>query len=505
LTRVTWLRSNYFLKEICNKGDKLDFSKYQQARLIPVTGIKGDLDQERRATSALLAVLVGVPDLAKSLLKPLGAPVGKVETYIEPEFSVGEKRIRPDGLIAIERAGKKWVCLVEVKTGKNLLQAEQLNAYLEIARVEKFDALLTISNEVLTLSGEHPTSGIDARKLRSTKITHYSWIRIITECLLQSEHRGVKDADQAWILKELIRFLQSDASGANEFDDMGANWVPVREGIASGSIASSDKRLTEIVHKYESLMRFVAFKLSARLGVQAQEIAPRLAKDDPKKHAIQATGDFVNSRSLAGTIRVPGAVSDIEVVADLRASQVLCSINVIAPNDGRDLTRVNWLLRQIADAPKNTRIEVHGKRSRQADVVTTLGEALLDPKKLALDQGKEISQFRLVTSTKMGTKRGSGAGSFIGSVTDAVESTYEHTLQKIRPYSSKAPKLSEKVTDLIPETPEQNPYKSLSQGEGSSIEEAQQSFESNLDTQAAGVDVESNGLPRIDSPYQSGF
>lgn len=436
----------------------MDYSKFQAARLIPVTGIKGDQDQERRATSALLAVLVGVPDLAKALLKTVGAPTGKVQAFIEPEFVVGEKKIRPDGLISVERAGKTWIALVEVKTGKNLLQADQLNGYLEIARVQKLDALITISNEVLTLSGEHPTTGVDARKLRSTKLAHFSWIRIITEALMQSEHRGVADADQAWILKELIRFLQSDASGANEFDDMGQNWVGVREAVSLGSISNTDKRLPEIVQKYESLMRFVAFKLSARLGVQAQELAPKLAKDDPKKHLAKTTSDFITTRTLRGQIRIPGTISDIDLVADLRASQILCSIDVTAPNDGRDLTRINWLLRQLKDAPGNLRIEVYAKRSRQADAIVLLQDAILNPKKLAPVADREIALFRLVTTTKMGTKRGNGAGSFIGSVTDAVEATYGAVLQGLRPFSAKAPKLSDTVVELIPETAAEQPY-----------------------------------------------
>lgn len=432
-------------------GDEMDFSKYQEARLIPVTGVKGDQDQERRATSALLAVLVGVPDLAKTLLKVAGAPVGKVHTYIEPEFVVGDKKIRPDGLISVDRAGKQWIALVEVKTSKNVLKADQLNSYLEIARLNKFDALITISNEVLTLSGQHPTEGIDARKLRSTKLTHFSWIRIITECLIQSEHRGVKDLDQAWILKELIRFLQADASGANEFDDMGQHWVGVREAMANGAINAKDARLGEVVQKFEALLRFVAFKLSARLGVQVREIAPKLARDDPKKYQIESTNAFVTTQTLIGKVNIPGAVSEIEVAADFRANQIYCQVQVAAPNDGRSLTRINWLLKQLPDAPRSARIEVFVKNGRQASGVALLSDALADPKKLVPAGDKDIVSFKLITTTKMGAKRGAGAGSFIQSVVDAVEQTYGSILQGLRPWATKAPKLSDSVVELIPE------------------------------------------------------
>jgi hypothetical protein len=49
--------------------------KWPVARLIPISSASGVEAQERRAGSALLAVVAAVPD---SLLKPLGAPAGRV-------------------------------------------------------------------------------------------------------------------------------------------------------------------------------------------------------------------------------------------------------------------------------------------------------------------------------------------------------------------------------------------------------------------------------------------
>src|SRR5690554_3840611 len=92
------------------------------ARLIPTSGINGAEEQERRATSALLAVLSSVKEFARALTAPLGAPAGNVETYIEVPFLVGEKKVFPDGLIRVSRGQKTWTALVEVKTGTNALQ-----------------------------------------------------------------------------------------------------------------------------------------------------------------------------------------------------------------------------------------------------------------------------------------------------------------------------------------------------------------------------------------------
>jgi hypothetical protein len=61
-------------------------------------------------------------------------------------FILGEKRLYPNGLIRVSRGSKTWTALVEVKTGPNQLATEQLENYLEIAREQGFDAVVTISN-----------------------------------------------------------------------------------------------------------------------------------------------------------------------------------------------------------------------------------------------------------------------------------------------------------------------------------------------------------------------
>lgn len=130
---------------------------WQVARLIPTSGISGAREQERRATSAFLAVLSAIPDFTRALLRPLGAPAGRVNTYIEVPFKRGKKTVCPDGLIRVERGSRRWTALIEVKTGRNDLDPEQLEQYLDVVKEEGFDALITISNQIQTVPGNHPT------------------------------------------------------------------------------------------------------------------------------------------------------------------------------------------------------------------------------------------------------------------------------------------------------------------------------------------------------------
>src|ERR1035441_701000 len=96
--------------------------KWQAARLIPITGITGADEQERRGTSVLLAVLGSVKEFGRAVTARMDAPAGKIETFVEAEFTLGDRKVRPDGLIRISRGNRTWVAVVEVKTGRNGLQ-----------------------------------------------------------------------------------------------------------------------------------------------------------------------------------------------------------------------------------------------------------------------------------------------------------------------------------------------------------------------------------------------
>jgi hypothetical protein len=193
---------------------------WQQARLIPTSGINGTQEQERRATSALLAVMSAVKEYGRTLTKGLGAHAGDIESFIEVEFDLDGHKVIPDGLIRVTRGSRVWTALVEVKTGRNELRTDQLENYLEVARRYGLQALFTISNQTPVAAGVHPTK-VDKRKLKHVDLHHHTWSEILARAVLEKEHREVADPDQAYILGELIRYLEHPRSGALEFEDMG--------------------------------------------------------------------------------------------------------------------------------------------------------------------------------------------------------------------------------------------------------------------------------------------
>ncbi len=413
---------------------------WNAARLIPTSGINGAQEQEKRATSAVLAVMASVREFGRALTQPLGAPAGALQTYIEVPFETGEKRVFPDGLIRVSRGQRQWTALVEVKTGTNELDAAQLEAYLDVAREQDFDALITISHQIPPVAGQHPTA-VDKRKLKKVALHHLPWSQILTEAVLQKEHRGVADPDQAWILGELIRYLEHPRSGALAFEDMGQNWVGVRDAVAAGTLRASDPGLVEVAGRFDALARFVCLRLGRQLGT---DVTPHLARKylaEPGLRIQALTAELVERNTLSATIRIPGAIGPLDVVADLRAGQITCRVAVDAPAAGRATTRVNWITRQLANAPDTLRIEAHTAYSRGHGTAELLRVVRANPASLIEDPHKEIRQFRIARLTPAGAKRGTGNGSFITSVVTAVEAFYQDVVQTLKPWTAAAPRL----------------------------------------------------------------
>ena len=421
-------------------GVELVEDGWDRARLIPISGINGAEEQERRGTSALLAVIVSVREFGRALTMRFGAPAGTIEAFIEVPFKIGDKSSRPDGLIRVTRGSKRWVALVEVKTGKGLLEAPQVEAYLDIAREYGFDAVITIGNELQTGPGIHPLS-VDKRKLRKVELHHLSWSQIHTEAVIEKVNNSVSDPDQAWILEEFVRYLESSKSGAADLEDMGPAWVPVREAAAMHSLRPTDPNARAVAERFEQLVAYAGMRLSRQLGIEVRPLLTRKeAADIEARLASQIAGLAATGR-ISGSLTIPNAIAPVTLTVDLRAGRTECSILVDAPVSARQLTKVTWLARQLTDAPGDLRIEAVVARARQAGPSCTATELAVDPKRLVVDPQADIRGFRLVVSRSSGSKRGQGRGSFIGSVTGLVDAFYGEVVQTLKPWSAPPPQV----------------------------------------------------------------
>ncbi len=417
---------------------------WPHARLIPTYGIRSQEEQEKRATACLLAVMHGVPEFGHALLGELGAPRSpNLETFAEVRFKNAEgKTDIPDGAIVCERGPKRWTCLVEVKTGSAALKDDQVGRYLDIARDQGFDGVLTISNQITHGASESPVC-VDGRKLRKAKLWHLSWWRVLTEAVVQSRHRGISDPDQAWVLRELIHYLSSEASGVSGFEDMGQHWVTVRSAARDGTLRQGDQTTRHVAERWEQFAEYLCLSFSQELGRNVATARPRKQTTTGR---VEAADKALATRGvLQTTVRVPDAIGDLHILADLKARQTSVSVSLTAPTEGRPKSRINWLLRQLQDAWPDLRIEVWYPHARES-VAATLDQVRGEPDQMlfAADRKREPRSFTLTLSRPMGQKRGRAEGSFVRETRAQAVTFYRDLVQNLKAWQVRPPQIPSK-------------------------------------------------------------
>lgn len=426
--------------------------KWPVARLIPISSASGVEAQERRLASALLAVMRAVPEFGFALLKPLGAPSGRIETFIEVPFKLGERSIRPDGFVTVTRAGKAWSAIVEAKVASNPLDSDQINAYLDLEL--EFQAVISISNQYVTSSTDYPIE-IDRRKLRRVTLKHWSWIDLLTEAIVNKEYRGISDPDQAYILGELIRYLTDPRSGAVAFDGMGSGWTAVRDGSREQTLRKTDAAVISTVARWDHLVRYLALSLTSELGREVKQALPP-AERTPAARRQVLIESLVSTGRLFADLQIPNVAGPLTVVADLRTRQIHASTAIDAPREGTSRGRVSWLLRQLSTAPDGLKVEAR-LAYRPIPLAAPLAAVREEPSVIYPEAGKEIRGFGLSLSSNMGSKRDAGRGSFVESVLTATETFYGEVLQNLRPWKAAPPRLKKSME------PEESPQEAVAE------------------------------------------
>ena len=419
------------------------------ARLIPTAGIRGQKEQEQRATAALLSVMGAVPSFCQAVLRDLRPPKGRIETFCEVRLKDDAKAVHiPDGAIIITRGKKTWSCLVEVKTGGTPIDESQVDRYLSLATANGFDAFLTVSTQLRPSDDSLPYK-VDGRKLRAVPVDHVSWWRIMSRAVLEHRFQGVDDLEQSWLLEELIFFMDDDRSGAYGFDGMGPDWVAVREAARLGTVNARDPQTMAVAERWGQFTQYLSLDLSQRLGVEVKLKKRGRGPDAAKPMGIAK--ELAETGNLSTALSIPDAEGPIAVDADLRSGLVTTRVSVSAPREGRPLTRVRWLLRQLQNAAPNVRLTTSFANTSVTQTAT-LAEALEDPTLLLHPEEpkREPRSFDVSATAKMGRKNGRGPGTFIAEMRSQLSDFYEQVVQNLKAPQPKPPKLTKPDPDLHP-------------------------------------------------------
>ncbi|MFD6289837.1 TerD family protein [Streptomyces sp. NPDC060205] len=403
---------------------------WRAARLFPVSALKSDRDRETRATSVLLSVMAQVPEFGRRLTAEFGAPAGRMETFTEVSLPHGDSPRRPDGVIRVERAGKLWTALVETKTNGNSLKPDQVQAYADIAARRGYEAVITLSNDVELDGSPLVDVKSDGRRKHKVALRHLSWADVAHQAQMLIRHEGVGNAAHAWLLQELLHYLQHDNSGCHGFQNMGPAWVPVRNGIDDETLCQGDKRAVEVVENWERLVRQVCLRLGGELGQKVLPVQRAKRGTDPRVRREALADQLCLAGRLDSELRIEGTPGILTLSADLRTGKLRTSIEIAAPEQGYPLTWAKRLVRQLSDAPADVHVEtlLEGQTGGPRG---TLERLRPEPGDLLPKNNAEIAGFRLSLFRSMGSSRGNAESGFIRSVDEAVDRFHDHVVMRL--------------------------------------------------------------------------
>lgn len=320
------------------------------ARLIPVVA---DSKKEERATSILLAAFSVVPAFAHDVLSEAGARIGKrseVKCFTEVTFPIqgSESKGRPDGLIVIKQGGKSWSALVESKIGNSDLTSEQVETYLDIAKANGIDSVITISNQYASDPQHHPVK-VSKVKTRSVGLYHFSWTSLLSRAYVISESKAIEDPEQAFIMKEIVRYYSHDSSGVSAFTKLHGHWKDACDTIHNqGSLTKTSDIVQNSVSSWIQLGKYLSLKLSMLTQSTVNIGLSRRWKNNYADYFSDSCDQLVKTHSLSTQLNVPNTASPISIHADFTRRTITFCMTVKPPQDKtRPTAALNWLTRQF--------------------------------------------------------------------------------------------------------------------------------------------------------------
>ena len=323
-----------------------------RARLIPSIA---DSRKEQRTVSILLATLSVVRPLAAQLLERCEfrlARTAELQCYTEVEFPTSDRSgsDRPDGVLSVVTRKARWTALLEAKIDNAEISEEQVHRYAEIALQHKIDAVITLSNQLVTLPTHLPYT-VPRKYSNRINFFHISWISVLTQASLILRENEEFDHEQAYILGEMVHYLKHPKSGVKRFDKMNKEWQPLVLGIQNGQKFSRSSPEIEItLASWHQEERDICLILSRRTGERVGIRISRKHQADPTLRLKDACDSLVKSHELRSAFIVPNACSDLDVKVNLQRRTISCSMELKAPgNKKRASARINWLVKQLPE------------------------------------------------------------------------------------------------------------------------------------------------------------
>jgi hypothetical protein len=203
---------------------------------------------------------------------------------------------------------------------------------------------------------------VNKQKLRSTGLFHFSWLSILSKALLLVDSKTVEDVEQAYILKELGRYLRHESSGVIGGLRMSPGWKNVCTDVHQGvPLKKFSSDVADAVASWHQLQRYLSIQLSVALGKSVQTSMSKKHANDPASRLQDDVYDITTKHVLQAQVEIPHAAGKVELTGDLMRKTLDLSIKLDAPGDTkRQTASINWLTRQLKGCnPENLVLRVN--------------------------------------------------------------------------------------------------------------------------------------------------
>ena len=486
--------------------------KAERARLIPTVA---ESSKEKRIVSILLATLSVVRPLAEQLLGRCGVRVGKtsdLQSYTEVEFpaNAGSRKDRPDGVLKLVTRKSPWTALIEAKIGNNEIGEEQVQRYAETAREYGVDAVITLSNQLASLPSHVPYL-VPKRLSNRVEFFHISWVSVRTQASLilrDNEEVSEVSLEQAFILKEMVRYFEHPSSGVKGFDQMNSEWHSLVLGVRNKQqFKRSSPEIENTAASWHQEERDICLILSRCIGEQVDIRLSRKHQADPALRLRDACDSLIASQELRCAFSIPNAASDLEVTANLQSRNISCSMKLNAPSDKkRASARVNWLVRQLRGVKdddggiKDDDVIVRAFwPGRGGPTQKFLSEIRVDSKCLESERpGAAPTSFEVVVIREL-AGRFSGPRTFIEDLEKLIPEFYDQIGYHLRPWVPPPPSIDKRdpIQDAdIVEASEERSREGVLQSESDIVEASK---ERNADIVEASEERNGEGVSQSES------
>lgn len=442
---------------------KTEFDEFVQSKQIHVTPARlipllkaGD---EMALTSIFLSTLRLVKEFRESIFSMVRLNKGGKAFYytevgfpsIDKDFQKGS---RIDGLVVIVIGGIiRDAAFFEMKNRNSLIEVDQTEKYLLVAKKLTIGKLITISNQFVSDPTQSP---INIKIPKHLSLFHLSWTSILTIAKLLFEKKPkIEDQDQIEIMKEVVSYFENKDSGVYGFTQMKSGWKETVENIRTGKqLNQSDKNIEEAVISWHQEERDMGLMLSRELG-EFVKSSRTTSKNNLKGRLSDDIKCLSENYYLTSSLRVNPetspmvykTVSDIHITADFKSRNVTMAVKISAPLDKGMKGRISWLIKQLDKCKQKNRktfevlsnelmIEAQIKYSSENKRVEYNNiESLCD-----IDKNKDITYFKILAVKDFG-KNFASSKKFIGIIEPMLIDFYQGIIQHLTNWEPTAPKI----------------------------------------------------------------